>query len=117
MDLAAQIRNVDKEFQRFSIKFPEELWITKFCKALGSEYSELPQRKSLLISTKLIRLTIMAVTIYRVSFDNLAFQAEVDESRLKTYPAQASDMLYVPNMSTTLISVPRFSSEKDKLFF
>jgi hypothetical protein len=75
-------------------------------------HHELPQRKSLLISTKLIRLTI-----YRVSFDNLAFQAEVEESRLKTYPAQASDMLYVPNMSTTLISVSRFSSEKHKLFF
>jgi len=40
MDMAAHIRNANKEFQRFGIKFPEELWITKFCKALGSEYSQ-----------------------------------------------------------------------------
>jgi len=93
MDMAAHIRNANKEFQRFGIKFPEELWITKFCKALGSEYSQFIMN---FLSARVIAhfdKNDKTDNTPRVSFDDLAFQAEAEEGRLKTYPAQASAFL------------------------
>jgi len=90
LDLADQIRKFEADLDQFEIGIPKVLLITKFCKALGAEYSQFLLNH---FSGRVLAKLDEGDTTQVADFDDLVFQTEAEERRQQGLGSQTTALV------------------------
>ncbi|KAF7115697.1 hypothetical protein CNMCM5793_002937 [Aspergillus hiratsukae] len=90
LDLADKIRDFEDDLKQFKIETPKTILITKFCKALGPEYSQFLFNH---FNGRVLAKLDESDTSQVADFNELVFQAEGEERRQKSLGNQGTAFL------------------------